>query len=163
MAEGCLKPEKENEKKEKKQKKEEIEKENITSSDNTYISINRVLSSDVCAEPEKPASAPAEPPIITFLLNDGSEYPITQKIFDQLSNSYPAVDTMQTLREIQAWCFANPKNRKTRNGALRFINSWFSREQNRGFGARAPAKQHRLTAEEVYNLPAIIPWSETGG
>ena len=153
------------EEKEKNQKKEIEEKEDITSSDNTYISINRVLSSDVCAEPESD-STPADPPIITFLLNTGEEFPITQKIYDNLAEAYPAVDTMQELRKIKSWCFSNPKNRKTKGGALRFVNSWFSKEQDRGGTRASPARppaQRRLTAEEIYNLPAISPWSKEGG
>ena len=72
---------------------------------------------------------------------------------------------MQQLREIENWCFSNPKNRKTRNGVMRFINSWFSREQDKGLVPKYRQRnqqQPRLTAEEIYNLPAISPW-ETGG
>ena len=43
---------------------------------------------------------------------------------------YPGIDVMQELRNIQAWCLSNPKNRKTRSGAKRFLNAWLSRAQN---------------------------------
>lgn len=155
------------EEKEKKQKKEIVEKEDITDSvDNTCNNIASVLSpSSVCAEP-KIDSAPADPPLLTFLLNDGSEFAITQDIYDRLARAYPAVDTMQQLREIESWSFANPKLRKTRNGAMRFVNAWFAKEQDKGLVPKHLTRnkaQPRLTAEEVYNLPAINPWIGEGG
>lgn len=156
------------EEKEKNQKKEIVEKEDITDSvDNTCNNIASVLSpSSVCAEPENSASAPTEPPISTFLLVDGTEFPVTRDIYDRLARAYPAVDTMQQLREIETWCFANPKYRKTKNGAMRFLNNWFSREQDKGLTPKHTVRnkaQPRLTAEEVYNLPAINPWIGEGG
>lgn len=152
--------------KEKKQKKENTEKEVYASSvDNTCSNNSSVLSpSDACAEP-KIDSAPEAPPLVSIILNDGTEFAVTQDIYDRLARTYPAVDTMQQLREIENWCFSNPKNRKTRNGVMRFINSWFSREQDKGLVPKYRQRnqpQPRLTAEEIYNLPAISPW-ETGG
>ena len=43
---------------------------------------------------------------------------------------YPGIDVSQELRNIQAWCLSNPKNRKTKAGAKRFLNGWLSRAQN---------------------------------
>lgn len=169
MVEQCssnAQAKKEIKEKEKKQKKENTEKEVYASSvDNTCSNNSSVLSpSDACAEP-KIDSAPTAPPIASLLLNDGTEFAVTQDIYDRLARTYPAVDTMQQLREIENWCFSNPKNRKTRNGVMRFINSWFSREQDKGLVPKYRQRnqpQPRLTAEEIYNLPAISPW-ETGG
>lgn len=169
MVEQCssnAQAKKEIKEKEKKQKKEKTEKEVYASSvDNTCNNNSSVLSpSDACAEP-KIDSAPTAPPIASLLLNDGTEFAVTQDIYDRLARTYPAVDTMQQLREIENWCFSNPKNRKTRNGVMRFINSWFSREQDKGLVPKYRQRnqpQPRLTAEEIYNLPAISPW-ETGG
>lgn len=169
MVEQCssnAQAKKEIKEKEKKQKKENTEKEVYASSvDNTCSNNSSVLSpSDACAEP-KIDSAPEAPPIASIILNDGTEFAVTQDIYDRLARTYPAVDTMQQLREIENWCFSNPKNRKTRNGVMRFINSWFSREQDKGLVPKYRQRnqpQPRLTAEEIYNLPAISPW-ETGG
>jgi len=91
-----------------------------------------------CAEPENPASTPEAitkidlPPVITFLLNDKSEYSITQEQVAEWSELYPAVDVMLELRNIKAWAKANPKKRKTKGGALRFVNGWLAREQDKG-------------------------------
>lgn len=65
-----------------------------------------------------------------ILLNDGTAYGVTEKALSELQSLYPAVNAEQELRNIIGWCNANPKNRKTRNGVTRFINSWFSRTQN---------------------------------
>ena len=73
-----------------------------------------------------------------FLLNDATEYAVSENdvvIYQQL---YPGIDVRQELRNIEAWCLSNPKNRKTRNGAKRFLNSWLSRSQN---GARKETAQ----------------------
>ncbi len=90
---------------------------------------------DSCPEAK---SAPASPPAISFVLNDGSMYDITENdvvIYQQL---YPGIDVMQNLRKIVGWCDANPKNRKTRAGAKRFVNAWLAREQDRATVKREP-------------------------
>lgn len=90
---------------------------------------------DSCPEVK---SAPASPPAISFVLNDGSMYDITENdvvIYQQL---YPGIDVMQNLRKIVGWCDANPKNRKTRAGAKRFVNAWLAREQDRATVKREP-------------------------
>lgn len=82
----------------------------------------------------KKLSAPADfdksPCAGKFLLNDGSEYIITENDVETYQQLYPAIDVRQEIRSIEAWCLSNPKNRKTRNGAKRFLNGWLSRTQN---------------------------------
>lgn len=88
--------------------------------------IDNIHPTDVCAElPSSP------PPAVVLPLVDGSDFPIAQKTVDELSGLYPAVDVEQQLRNMRGWLLANPKNRKTRAGIMRFVNSWLSREQNR--------------------------------
>ena len=48
----------------------------------------------------------------------------------ELQSLYPAVDAAQELRNIIGWNKSNPKNKKTRSGVTRHINSWFARAQN---------------------------------
>ena len=62
----------------------------------------------------------------------GKEYGVSKALLTELETAYPAVDGDATLKEIRAWCLTNPTKRKTVKGVPRFINSWFSREQNRG-------------------------------
>jgi hypothetical protein len=68
-----------------------------------------------------------------FLLNDGTEYEVSENDVVTYQQLYPGIDVRQELRNIQAWCLSNSKYRKTRGGAKRFMNSWLSRSQN---GAR---------------------------
>lgn len=100
-----------------------------------------------CAAPASPSPAvdllPAEPPVIGFLLNDGSEFGLSQQQLDEFQQLYPAIDVLQQAKALKAWCIANSKNRKTRSGALKFVNGWLSRAQNQAPRAAAPAKpQH---------------------
>ena len=65
----------------------------------------------------------------TFLLSDNSEYEIEQSFIDKIKNAYPDINVKKEIKLITAWCIANPKKRKTRQGATRFINNWFSTAQ----------------------------------
>lgn len=74
----------------------------------------------------------SEPPIIQIPLNDNSLFDVTQTMVDEYQEIYPSVDVMQQLRNMKGWCLSNPRNRKTRSGVRRFINSWLAKEQNKG-------------------------------
>jgi hypothetical protein len=114
--------------------------------------INNIYSAE-----QKNALAP--PPVITLILNDGSEYPITQNKVDEYKTFYPAVDVMQELRKMKAWCIDNATRRKTKRGILRFVNAWLSKEQDRG---RAPIQQPESKNDtalpfEKYGLQPLVP------
>lgn len=83
------------------------------------------------------------PVVGNVTLNDGTIYGVTEKVLSELQSLYPAVNAEQELRNIIGWCNANPKNRKTRSGVMRFINSWFSRTQN---SARKSGQQKKQNA-----------------
>ena len=91
-------------------------------------------NASTCAEPEIVSA----PPAITLPLNTGEEYPISDDKIAELSVLYPDVDVMQELREMRGWLIGNPRKRKTKNGVMRFVTAWLSKEQDRGgsFGAR---------------------------
>ena len=84
-----------------------------------------------------------EPPVIEFILNDKTYYPITQKQVDKWSELYPNVDIMQQLRKMCGWLDANPRNRKTKGGILRFVNGWLAREQDK------PRKVQQQTTKDL--------------
>ena len=84
------------------------------------------------ARSDKIASAPEAIPVITLPLNDNSQHPITQAEVDRFSELYPAVDVPQALRAMAGWLETNPTKRKTRRGVMRFVNSWLSRDQDKG-------------------------------
>ena len=81
-------------------------------------------------DPEPVAERPIGPVAGSFILNDGSSYEIAETDLEEMQKLYPGIDCKQELRKITGWCLANPKYRKTRRGAPRFLNSWFSRAQD---------------------------------
>ncbi|TAA11276.1 hypothetical protein EA658_16565 [Pseudoxanthomonas winnipegensis] len=111
-----------------------------------------------CTAPPVAASAgdllPVDKPVISFLLNDGSEFGISREQVHEFRGLFPAIDVAQELRSLKAWCIGNAKNRKTRSGAMKFVTGWLSRAQDRarpgGNGAPASASDPnvlpRLTA-----------------
>lgn len=110
-----------------------------------------------CAAPAEPAPAaellpaePASPVAVSFLLNDGKDFEITEAQVREFAELYPAIDVLQQLRAIKAWTISNPKNRKTRSGAMRFVNSWLSRAQN-----QAPTKAVATQAPSKGALPRL--------
>ena len=108
----------------KKEKEKEIEVE---------VEIDNIPPSEVCGElPSSP------PPAAVLPLVDGTDFEISVETVSELSGLYPAVDVEQQLRNMRGWLLANPKNRKTKAGIMRFVNSWLSREQN---SARPSANQ----------------------
>lgn len=98
----------------------------------------------VVKKKKKEAQPEDNSPVIgNVTLNDGTTYGVTEKVLSELQSLYPAVNAEQELRNIIGWCNANPKNRKTRSGVMRFINSWFSRTQN---SARKSGQQKKQNA-----------------
>lgn len=81
---------------------------------------------------EKAEKEPEEtgPVAGSFKLNDGSLYDVTEDALANLQRLYPGVNGKQELNKIIGWAEANPTLRKTRRGAPRFLNSWFSRAQD---------------------------------
>jgi len=94
------------------------------------------VSSEPAHKPRRSKPAPqwngATVCMLPVVGSGGSEIAITQEFIDEMQQAYPSVDCATTLREIRAWCLANPGKRKTAGGAHRFVQSWFAREQNRG-------------------------------
>lgn len=76
-------------------------------------------------------SVGAEQAAPSFILTDGSVYKLTEEQVTQLVNEFPMLDCFAVLADIRRWCEANPRQRKTRAGAARFINAWFVRERDK--------------------------------
>lgn len=81
----------------------------------------------------KDGAAPpaAQPPAITLPLNTGAEYPIAEVQVREFAALYPAVDVLAQLRKMRGWLIANPSNRKTSAGVLRFVTRWLGQEQDK--------------------------------
>lgn len=87
----------------------------------------------LCPEPENPAQDRSG---VLLSLVDGSVYDVPLSKITMWENAYPAVDIRHQLGKMGAWLTCNPTRRKTRRGIDRFINTWLSKEQDRGGGYR---------------------------
>ena len=85
---------------------------------------------DSCADLLSPVTPP-EASVVDLPSTGSHVVPIYQQQVNEFSAAYPAVDIVQQLRAMRAWLLANPKNRKTPSGMLRFVNAWLAKEQNR--------------------------------
>lgn len=114
---------------------------------------SRVKESKVhtCAQSERPPDAQE---IITFPLNDKTEYPIYDVDFEEWAELYPAVDIMQELRKMRGWLDSNPTKRKTIRGIRRFINSWLSKAQDRPHIDRSQKSKDRV----LERVNAVDSW-----
>ena len=81
--------------------------------------------------------------VLVLPLAGGKEFPIYRENVDFWQESYPAVDVDQELREMKAWCIANPQKRKTEKGIGNFIINWLSKEQDSG--KHSPTAKPRQT------------------
>jgi len=68
--------------------------------------------------------------VATLTLLDGSSYVLTEDDAEKDRKAYPAVDVVAEYQKMSRWLDANQKNRKTKSGIKRFVNSWLSRAQN---------------------------------
>lgn len=118
--------------KENKRKKEEVtEITNVISSTSGAPNFLPSGPSVQAGEQRPLAQVHGSPLRGTLPLCDGTDYPVSQQLLDELAPLYPAVDVVQELRAMKGWLIGNPANRKTRRGVLRFITSWLSRAQDR--------------------------------
>ena len=107
----------------------------------TQLNTKELNTKDIYNAPSNEIAT--EPPVIEFILNDKTYYPITQKQVDKWSELYPNVDIMQQLRKMCGWLDANPRNRKTKGGILKFANGWLAREQDK------PRKVQQQTTKDL--------------
>ena len=87
-----------------------------------------------CGEAAQPL-----PAVVRLPLNDGTDYEVNPEQVGKWAELYPNVDILQELRKMVGWCEAHPKQRKTKNGVLRFITGWLAREQDRRHPAPGPS------------------------
>lgn len=73
-----------------------------------------------------------EKTVIKIPLIGNKEFDVPESYVAEMDALYPAVDVLQTLREIRAWNLSNPQKRKTQSGIKTHINRWLAKEQNHG-------------------------------
>ena len=88
-----------------------------------------------CEEKTEPKADVAAIP-----LNDGSEWLPDKKLYDEYVSLYPNVDVKQAFNSMRGWCMSNPTRRKTARGITKFVNTWLSKEQDRGYSSKPNGK-----------------------
>lgn len=83
---------------------------------------------NTCSEQTSFASEPVMdlPPLI---LKDGSRFHISQTHLKEFVDAYPDVNVRDQILKMIQWLKTNPTKRKTKNGIMRFINSWIARAE----------------------------------
>lgn len=117
-------------------------------------------------EGENDGAAPpaAQPPAVTLPLNTGEEYPVTAEQVREFSDLYPAVDVLAQLRKMRGWLIANPANRKTKAGVLRFVTRWLGQEQDKGgksgvVATPAPSQPSKPKGPSETPLERAVAWA----
>lgn len=133
-----------------------------TNINNTNINNINNNKKTICPEPEK---LPPDPSDILLPLVDKSTYNVPLSKIDMWVKAYPAVDIRQELSKMIAWLESNPGRKKTRRGITRFIDSWLSREQDKGGRYRQqPAQPQTSINRQQYKEPEIdLSWYVEGG
>lgn len=113
-------------------KQPNCKKNNLNDNDNVndndlYICNNSDKSSLLLAQSSNNVDSEL---FIQIPLIDKNMFPVYESDIKKWQEIYPAVDIKQEFRNMLGWCNSNPKNRKTKNGINRFINSWLSRRQD---------------------------------
>lgn len=93
---------------------------------------------------------------ILLPLNDGSFYNVPEDKIEIRKQAYPAVDIMQELRKMISWLESNPSRKKTKQGIARFINTWLSKEQDKGGSYRQQDTAARPSHKQHYDVPECL-------
>lgn len=136
------------------------------SADNIRIIRNIRSKEDInttCPEQTSFASEQATglPPLI---LKDGSRFHISENHLNEFVDAYPCVDVRDQIMKMSQWLKTNPTKRKTKNGIMRFINSWIARSERETINASQPSTKismpEYIRQQEAGTLPEGTPASK---
>ena len=136
------------------------------SADNIRIIRNIRSKEDInttCSEQTSFASEPDAglPPLI---LKDGSRFHISENHLNEFMDAYPGVDVRDQIMKMSQWLKTNPTKRKTKNGIMRFINSWIARSEREVVnGSQSSTKismPEYIRQQEAGTLPEGTPASK---
>lgn len=106
-----------------------INKYNITTSVERKISNVKKSSK----KPQEPLSEEEKTGFV-WKLNDGSDWELPKSELEKFKTLYPAVDVEQELRNSIGWNMSYPNRRKTKSGMMGHLNTWLTKQQNKGGG-----------------------------
>lgn len=136
------------------------------SADNIRIIRNIRSKEDInntCPEQTSFASEQATglPPLI---LKDGSRFHISENHLNEFMDAYPGVDVRDQIMKMSQWLKTNPTKRKTKNGIMRFINSWIARSERETINASQSSTKismpEYIRQQEAGTLPEGTPASK---
>ena len=101
------------------------------------------------------------PPLI---LKDGSRFHISDNHLNEFVDAYPGVDVRDQIMKMSQWLKTNPTKRKTKNGIMRFINSWIARSERETINASQSSTKismpEYIRQQEAGTLPEGTPASK---
>ena len=101
------------------------------------------------------------PPLI---LKDGSRFHISDNHLNEFVDAYPGVDVRDQIMKMSQWLKVNPTKRKTKNGIMRFINSWIARSERETINASQSSTKismpEYIRQQEAGTLPEGTPASK---
>lgn len=136
------------------------------SADNIRIIRNIRSKEDInTTSPEQTSFASEQatglPPLI---LKDGSRFHISEKHLNEFVDAYPGVDVRDQIMKMSQWLKTNPTKRKTKNGIMRFINSWIARSEREMMNASQSSTKismpEYIRQQEAGTLPEGTPASK---
>lgn len=136
------------------------------SADNIRIIRNIRSKEDInttCPEQTSFASEQATglPPLI---LKDGSRFHISENHLNEFVDAYPGVDVRDQIMKMSQWLKVNPTKRKTKNGIMRFINSWIARSEREVVNVQQSSTKismpEYIRQQEAGTLPEGTPASK---
>lgn len=113
--------------------------------------------SETVSEPlgNTPSPSPSPSLFPLLLLDDGTEFEVSETFATELRIAYPRIDLTAELAKMRVWLLANKTQRKTRKGTPRFINSWLSKAAPAAVAA-TPKRRKQLGegSSTNYGLPS---------
>lgn len=110
---------------------------------------------DLCPEPKNALDPPrASEPIFCQIpvKPNGTQFNIPVSKIKEWEQAFDGLDVKRCVRMARQWCVDNPARRKTARGVYKFLNTWLTKENDRGHNISGKAK------EEPWNtLPETPP------
>jgi hypothetical protein len=97
------------------------------------------------------------PPLGNLPCLSNKQWPFTKDDIKSWTESYPAVDVMQELREMRQWLISNPKRGKTYKGMRNFITNWLAKEQDKPRRSNGGIESGTRPAGRIYANERISP------
>lgn len=111
-----------------------------------------------------PPSVPETLPVAVIhipLIGDDGGYAVTEAEVAEWTAAFPAIDVMQSLRNIRQWNLTHRENRKTPKGIVKHIVAWLTKDQERAPVAR-PTKEAASSAVFDHNVHAAQEFLRRG-